>query len=144
MNSITGTVIDTSVLIKWFLQEEILADRALLIRQDFLDGHTTLICPVISIYECANVLCYKNNWTLEEVQSAVTSLLDMSITWYPPSVTVFRRTVEIARQAAITVYDAAFVALAESQRAPFITSDKKLVNKLPDYKFVHFLGDIHI
>jgi predicted nucleic acid-binding protein len=143
MNSIVGTVIDTSVIIKWFLQQEILADRALLIRQDFLDGHTQLYCPVLALYECANVLCYKQDWSLAEVQSAVTSLLDMSISWYPPSPVMLRRAVEIARQAGVTVYDAAFVALAEIQRAPLITADQKLVEKLPSFGFVHFLGNIH-
>jgi predicted nucleic acid-binding protein len=66
----------------------------------------------------------------------------MGLEWMPPSATVMRRTVIVAREWDITVYDAAFVALAASRNATFITADEQLARRLEDLPFVRYLGDL--
>lgn len=42
----------------------------------------------------------------------------------------------------ITVYDAAFVAMAEHLGTDFITADEKLVQRLQNISYVHYLADL--
>jgi predicted nucleic acid-binding protein len=71
----TNVVLDTSVILKWFRQEEILADQALRLRQAYLAGQVTISVPTLLAYELANVLRYKRELTTEQVQQAVQSFL---------------------------------------------------------------------
>lgn len=135
-------VLDTSVILKWFRQGEVLAGQALRLRGAYLAGEVTLSAPTLLAYELANVLRYKSELTTAQVQQAVQSLFDMELAWVLPTAPITRRAVEIARTHETTVYDAAFVALAEAIPAGFITADERLVKRLPRLPFVHFLGDI--
>jgi predicted nucleic acid-binding protein len=135
-------VLDTSVVIKWFRQGEMLAGPSLALRDAYLDGQIAVSAPSLLAYELANVLRYKDDLTPDQVQEAVQSLFDMGLELIPPLSSVMRRAVEIAHACDTTVYDATFAALAESLNATFITADEKLVRKLGALPGVRFLGDI--
>jgi predicted nucleic acid-binding protein len=135
-------VLDTSVVIKWFRQGEVLADQALALRDAYLDGHIVVSVPSLLAYELTNVLRYKSDLTTDQVQEAVQSLFDMGLEWILPSSAVMRRAVEMARAYDTTVYDGAFAALAESLNATFVTADERLVRRLEALPFVHFLGEV--
>jgi predicted nucleic acid-binding protein len=51
------------------------------------------------------------------------------------------RTVEVAVEKEITVYDASYIALAESLNSKFYTSDKKLIDKV-NLNFVVHISEI--
>jgi predicted nucleic acid-binding protein len=137
-------VLDTSVIIKWFRQGEVLAEPALALRDAYLEGHFALLAPVLCIYELANVLRYKNDLNTRQVQDAVQSLFDFSIEFASPSSEVIRRGVEIARIYETTVYDAAFVALAEIFDIMYVTADERLARRLTALSFVRYLGELQI
>jgi len=139
---IAHVVPDTSVVIKWFRQGEVLADQALALRAAYVDGRLVMSVPVLLAYELANVLRYKNDLTTIQVSEAVQSLFDMGMVWVSPSAEVMRRAAEIAREFGITVYDAAFVAVAESVDAVMITADERLAEGLARLSFVRHLGDL--
>ena len=77
-------VLDTSVVIKWFRQGEVLADLSLALRDAYLDGQITVSAPSLLAYELANVLRYKNDLSSNQVQEAVQSLFDMGLELIPP------------------------------------------------------------
>jgi predicted nucleic acid-binding protein len=133
---------DTSVVIKWFRQGEILAERALALRAAYLAGHVQVSVPSLLAYELTNVLRYKDDLTTAQVEEAIQSLFDMGLEWVPPSAAVMRRAAVIARTSDATVYDATFAALAESLKATFVTADEHLVRRLAAWPFVCFLGDV--
>lgn len=135
-------VLDTSVIIKWFRQREVLASQALALREAYLGGQILVSVPSLLAYELANVLRYKQDLTTAQVEDAVQSLFDMWLGWVSPSATMMRQAVNIAREWDITVYDAAFVALAESRNAIFITADEHLARRLEDLPFVRYLGNL--
>ena len=137
-----SVVLDTSVVIKWFRQGEVLAGQALALREAYLDGYIVVSVPSLLVHELANVLCHKGDLTTDQVQEAVQSLFDMRLEWVLPSSAVMRRAVEIARAYETTVYDAAFAALAESLNATFVTADERLSRRLADLSFVRFLGEM--
>ncbi|MEJ2556268.1 MAG: type II toxin-antitoxin system VapC family toxin [Anaerolineae bacterium] len=135
-------ILDTSVVLKWFRQGEILSDQALSLRDAYLDGRITVTLPALVAYELANVLCYKHDLTTDQVQAAVRSLFDMGLDWFPPSSDTLRRAIELARAYDTTVYDATFAAAAEALNATFVTADKQLAHSLKAFTFVRFLGEL--
>jgi len=133
-------VLDTSVVIKWFRQGEVLADRALALRAAYVEGRVQVSVPTLLAYELTNVLRFKQDWTTAQVEDAVQSLFDMGLVWVGPTAALMRRAAVIARQSEGTVYDAAFAACAESLEATFITADERLAQRLAEWPFVCFLG----
>jgi predicted nucleic acid-binding protein len=134
-------VLDTSVVIKWFRRYEELREQALELRQAYLDGHLLIHVPDLLIYEIANVLRYKPDMNQGKVQQVLQSLFDMGIVINRIGPKVIGRAVEIAYSYDVTVYDAAFVALAKRLEADFITADEKLIQKLHNVPYVHHLAD---
>ncbi len=65
-------ILDTSVVAKWFLEEEG-TDKALKIRDDYVHGKIDVEIPDLLIYELGNVLRYKG-FTGEEIKSAIKSI----------------------------------------------------------------------
>jgi len=134
-------VLDTSVVIKWFRQGEVLADRALDIRAAYLDGRALVFVPTLLAYELINLLRYKSDLTTEQVAQAAQSLLEMGLDWVMPAAPWLRRAAVIARDYDVTVYDAAFAALAETLDATLITADAQLATRMSASARVRFLGD---
>lgn len=137
-----SVVLDSSVVVKWFCKDEILRGKALQLRQAYLDGHLTICVPHLLPYEIANVLRYKPDLNQTQVQRALQSLYDMQLQIESITAEVIRRTVDIAYSYDVTIYDAIFVALAEHLRIDFITVDEKLVQKLKNISYVHYLADL--
>jgi predicted nucleic acid-binding protein len=137
----TVVVLDTSVIIKWFRQGEVLASQALTLRDAHVEGQVIISVPWLAIYEVANVLRYKGDLATSQVQEAVQSLFEMELEWALPSGTTIRRAVEIARVYETTVYDATFVTLAEMLKANFVTADEQLARRL-GLPLVIFLGEV--
>jgi len=139
---IVHLVLDTSVVLKWFRQEEVLANHAWGLLQGYLDGQSQISVPALLGYEAANVLRYKRDLTTTQVETAIQALFDLELEWISPSSIVMRRAVGIARGHDTSVYDATFAALAESIRATFVTADERLARRLADLSFVRLLGEI--
>jgi predicted nucleic acid-binding protein len=137
-------VLDTSVIIKWYRQGEVLAQQALVLRTAYLAGEATISVPSLLIYEVTNVLPYKNDLNADQVKEAVQSLFDMDLDIISPSLLIIEPAVELARTYNITVYDATFVALAQALSTTFITADERLVQRLADLSFVHSLAEVTV
>jgi predicted nucleic acid-binding protein len=133
---------DTSVVIKWYRQGELLAPHALALRDAYLDGRVSLVVPSLLAYELSNVLRYKQDLSTQDVQEALSGLYRMRLEWAAPSSIVICRAIEIARAYETTVYDASFVALGESIGATFVTADVRLVQQLSDLSHVRSLADL--
>ena len=133
-------LLDSSVVLKWFRKDEVWRDEALRLRQAYLDGHILICVPDLLIYEIANVLRYKPGLTRRQVQEALDSLFDMQIRIIEISHEVIRQAIHLAYSYDITVYDATFVATAESLNIQFITADDKLSQKIVDLSHVRHIS----
>ena len=88
----------------------------------------TLHAPHVLDLEVLQVLrryCANGEITLERAEQAVVDFLDFPITRYAHDAFAFR--IWELRQN-VTVYDGAYVALAEALSAPLITRDRKLAS----------------
>jgi predicted nucleic acid-binding protein len=137
-------ILDTSVVIKWYRQGEVLAQQALVLRAAYLAGQAAVTVPSLLVYELTNVLRYKGDLSTNQVREAVQSLFDMNLYIIPPSLPVIHQAVDLARTYDTTLYDAAFIALAQELSAIFVTADERLMKRLTNLAFVHFLDEVII
>ena len=136
MEEETLLILDASVAVKWFTMEP-LRDKALIIRNKYVDGELDLEAPSLLYYEVANALRYNPRFGIEEVRSAVRALEDLAITIYDFKGELASRAVELAYRFGITVYDAAYVALAAIRNATLYTADKEVVVKVSSENVKH-------
>ena len=131
---------DTSVVLKWYLAAgEPDRERALAVRQAFLRGTLRLVVPDLLLSEVANVLRHKPEWTAARVGAAVAALIGLGLEVGTVALPVLERALAIASAHRITVYDAAFAALAEQMDAEFVSADEKLVGNLAELQYVRAL-----
>ena len=136
MEKETLLILDASVAVKWFTMEP-LRDKALIIRDKYVNGELDLEAPSLLYYEVANALRYNPRFGIEEVRSAVRALEDLAITIYDFKGELASRAVELAYRFGITVYDAAYVALAAIRNATLYTADKEVVMKVSSENVKH-------
>ena len=136
MARIEKVVVDASVLIKWYNLEDD-SEKALQLRTDYASRQIELVAPYLITYEIANSLRYNPDFGAEDVKSAITDLMNMQLSLQPPDVTQMQRATDLAFRYGITIYDAAYLALAETSEIPFYTADEKLVLKAAEARIRH-------
>lgn len=124
-------VLDSSVLIKWFKQEEG-TEKALQIREAYINEKIEVAIPDLVFYELSNVLRYEESLNKQQVQKAVQSLREMEFQVIAPFEEYTDDMIERSIQKDITVYDSAFYTLSKLLDAEMITSDQELNSKTPD------------
>jgi predicted nucleic acid-binding protein len=137
-------VVDTSVIIKWYRQDEVDAEAALAVRSAYLTGDVQLVGPDLALTEFANVMRYMKDLSTEQVQQAVDSLFAMRLTWLTPTGAVLKRAVAIAREYETPVYDALFAAVAEELSALYVTADERFVKRVPELGYVRSLAGFRL
>jgi len=135
-------VLDASVLIKWFSDEEY-TDIALKLRDDFFHGNTELVVPDLLLYEVSNALRYNPNFDENDVVDAVDSLYDMGIDIIIPTGEVIRSAINLAFTHDVTIYDAFYAALADEIDFTLITADAKFYRKTNNLSFIKFIDEIY-
>ena len=119
-------VLDTSVVAKWFFDEE-RTDRAVALLEDLLAGDARVHVPSSLFYELANVVWSRRGPTLTERQALE---VWAELTTLPLSVNdesaVLPEALTFAFQHGVTVYDAVFVVLARQVGCDLVTDDRTL------------------
>lgn len=139
----TGYVLDTSVIIKWFSShgEDDLAS-ALLLRDAIISAECAVTVPDLLFYELANALRHNPNFSCDDVKDAVEAVSDMGFAVKGADSGLMARAVEIAFEYKTTVYDAYFLALAESLGAPFVTADYRFYERVKKAGYVVRLDEL--
>ena len=124
-------VLDTSVLVKWFKQEEG-SKKALEVREAFFNEEIQVAVPDLVFYELSNVMRFDDSFSVDMVNEALQSLRDMSFQIVAPYSDFMNKSVENASKLDITVYDSAFYTLAELVDGKLVTVDEELCQKTED------------
>lgn len=119
-------VLDASVGVKWFsVKGEDSLEQAIAIRTLYLTGDIDIIVPDLFFYEVANVLAHKRSIPTEVVQSALDDLTSLDLRVASVGGDVLGTTVKLAREFAMTVYDACYVAAAVRHSCPLVTANPR-------------------
>lgn len=81
MKGMQEVVVDASVIVKWFVEEES-SDKAIIVRDKYIDGEIKLIAPEILPFEVLNALYYKKLFSKEELEEISEALEEFSFELY--------------------------------------------------------------
>lgn len=100
--------------------------------EKYLSGEAFLQAPPLILYEVANALRYHRFITLDpnDVYKAVEALAKLGIITSLGS-RGWREALKISFRHGLSLYDSVYVAMATTKGGVLVTSDKKLVAKLP-------------
>jgi len=120
-------VVDASVAVKWVIPES-LSDRA----DRLLASDEDLLAPDLLPVEVANALWKKTarqEISAREADRALGLLLDSGIV-LRPTAPLLARAMALARRLRHPVHDCVYLALAEHERARFVTADGRLAGRV--------------
>ncbi len=132
----TTLILDSSVIAKWFFPE-VDNEKALILKDKFIDRSISIAIPLLLFYEINNILKTATKSLRIDTREAIKvykAFLNLDFIIYS-SEFLMVSTLEIAIRFNISSYDASYVALAEHLQAIFLTADKKLLNKVSS-KFI--------
>jgi len=137
MSDIEKAVVDASVVVKWFVEEEG-SEEALAIRRRYIEEEVEIVAPELIHFEVLNALRYKGLFTAPEIKRIAESLDAYSFDLRSLRGEYAAQAVEAAFENDVTVYDSSYVSLARREGTRLYTGDQKLVQKLkePYRKFV--------
>ncbi len=145
--SVERLVIDSSVAIKWRLRDEGELAQADALQDDFVAGRVELLVPMLFDYEVGNVLKVAVTRARLTEAEAVVALADFKVInierhqFLPYQSRAFQLAIQYQR----SVYDAAYLALAETHGLDLYTGDKRLYNAVNgNFPWVKWIGDYPI
>ena len=122
-------VIDASCAIKWFTEETDTA-LALRLRDAYQQSKVELYAPDLMAYEVANALRFKPRTPPKLLEEWIVDLFEMQIVLLPPTEDLLRQAAVLSQKWETSVYDAVYLALAESLGLQLVTADARFFDKV--------------
>lgn len=137
-------VVDASVVVKWFASEnESYLDRAIELQRRHRDGLIALTAPALLYYEVANALRFNSNLAPGDITQAIQSLFDTDILTIQPEAPALAKAALLALDKKLTVYDSAYLAVADQLHAPLVTADRRFARNIGGAGMVYLLEEIY-
>lgn len=132
-------VLDASVVLKWIFGEEEGRDKANHYMERHISGADVVAVPGLFFYESANVLATKTPLSLKAASEAFSLLWNFDFEIFDFGLEEFLKGIALSKRYRITLYDAAYIELARTLKCNFVTSDRKLYEKVKNLKEVNLL-----
>jgi predicted nucleic acid-binding protein len=132
-------VVDASIAVKWVIPE-VLSEQADRIR----DSDDDVLAPDLLLVEVANALWRKTvarEITPREADTAL-GLVRRSGVDLHPTEPLLSRAMDLARRLNHPIYDCVYLALAERERARFVTADQRLLRRAVSLRAGTMLVDL--
>lgn len=117
-------VIDTSVAVKWFIKESG-SQKAVKLLEDYKDKRIKILVPQIISLELVNALYFAARFEGKILKEALKSFYRLNLSLAPLNELFLQESSLFMQKFNIGIYDALFIALAEKEKIPLITADKK-------------------
>lgn len=121
-------VVDTSALIRLYVPDGPVPDNLESYISSALSSETTLIIPELALADFAQVLWKKEQagyLTESEVDEIMAAFMNLPFEIFS-HYEILPNALSLARDNALSVYDALFLALAKNKNAELITADQRL------------------
>jgi predicted nucleic acid-binding protein len=140
-----SAVLDASVILKWYLIDETYGQRALDLLHKFITKELNIISPSLLEYEVINGLFIaqkRGRIKEEQILTAIEGFFDLQIDLKDLS-HFYPRSLKYCRVYNRSLYDASYLALAETEGTPLITADEGLYNAVKkNLKWVKWIGEV--
>jgi len=140
-----SAVLDASVILKWYLFDETYGQKALDLLQKFVTKELNVLSPSLLEYEVINglIIAQKRGRMKEEkLLTAIEGFFDLQIDLKDLS-HFYQKSLHYCKVYNQSLYDASYLALAETEEIPLITADESLFNAVKkDLKWVKWIGDV--
>jgi predicted nucleic acid-binding protein len=140
-----SAVLDASVILKWYLLDEMYGQKALDLLHRFITKELTILSPSLLEYEVINglIIAQKRGRIKEEkILMAIEGFFDLQIDLRDLS-HFYQRSLKYCRVYNRSLYDASYLAMAETEGIPLITADEVLYNAVKkDLKWVKWIGEV--
>src|SRR5262249_2699872 len=131
------TVVDASVVLKWLLAEP--SEEAEELLETHLNGSDPLVAPELLYYEVGNVLVTKTKLRAQETSDLFGYFVDLHIEPYSLGVDKYKTTIDLAPRHKLSVYDAAYLALAMTLDIRLVTADRRLASRAAPTKIIQVI-----
>jgi predicted nucleic acid-binding protein len=136
-------VVDASVALAWVIPEEKTGPQAVQLLLSYQGNQVRLLAPSLWEYEVANALkvgVLRKRLSPEEGKEALNSLLGLGI-----ALTDFSEVADTAWELALaqglSIYDAAYLALAQHRNCRLYTADKRLLEAGKTAGLTEWIGE---
>ena len=133
-------VLDASVIVKWFCEEEY-TDIALRLRDRFFVGELTIVVPELMFYEVSNAMRYNGVLSMSEKLGVIDDLFSIGFDVVTASEEILSGAMNSALETNTTIYDNIYLAVGRSKRCRLITADKVFRDKI-NTNDVLFIGEL--
>ena len=123
-------VIDASVVVKWFIEEND-SEKALLLRDSFIGGKVELYVPPLLYFEVLNALKYSQLFEPSELEEAGESLENYGFKVITIKNEIRNYMINAAINYDLSIYNASYLGLSIGLEMLFCTADEKIIKKLP-------------
>ena len=134
-------VVDTSIVVKWYLPEKG-SEEASRLRREWEAAGAPIIMPELVRVELANAIWSLKQLKPEEKRKIVSHFLDMPFETFPLDAALIKRALELALELDATVYDSTYLALALVAGGRLVTADAHFAKKAERYP-VELLLDVN-
>ena len=128
MSDMDKVVVDASVFAKLFIKEEY-SENAYALRDAYIAKKVDIIAPSLFPYEVLNALKYSESYDEKELESLAETLDGYKLGIFDFNANLGKRISSVAAKYNMTIYDAAYVALAEMMNTTLYTADERLIKK---------------
>ena len=123
-------VVDASVVVKWFIEEND-SDKAILLRDKYIEGNVDFYVPSLLYFEVLNALKYSQLFNSSELNDAGESLENYGLKVVAIKNELRENMIKIALDHELSIYDACYLGLSIGLDKLFCTADEKIIKKLP-------------
>lgn len=132
-------VLDASVALKWVFVDEDGGDRARYYKERHISEEEIIAVPELFFYEIANVLTTNAKLNVEDITEAFSLIWNFGFEVFSFGLEEFLSGITLAKRFKISLYDAAYIELANRLKCNFVTADRKLYEKMKEMKEVKLL-----